>query len=131
MRSFFTGKNIKNPIHILLGFPLEISRFSSKIQVWRNCNFPKFGLSRNIQFGLTQIPNLAQIFIQDWKNRKIAISRKGLMKHPTLGNNLSRTGYFNFPVLANRKSTQGLILSPCLENDISSLGFHEISLFGK
>lgn len=119
-----TGKNVKNPIQFLLGFRLDISCFSRKNQVWRKCNFPKFGLSRNIQWGLRQIPSLAHLYSQDWTKKEIAISRRGLIKNTTLDSKLSRTGYyFHFPGLVNKKSIQGLILSPYLENDMSILGF--------
>lgn len=113
----FTGKKCEksNPV---------FTWFSRKNQVWRKCNFPKFGLSRNIQWGLRQIPSLAHLYSQDWKKKEIAISRRGLIKNTTLDSKLSRTGYyFHFPGLANKKSIQGLISSPYLENDISILGF--------
>ena len=71
-----TGKNVKNPIQFLLGFRLDISWFSRKNQVWRKCNFPKFGLSRNIRWGLRQIPSLAHLYSQDWKKIQERINKK-------------------------------------------------------
>ena len=127
-----TGKNVKNPIQFLLGFRLDISCFSRKNQVWRKCNFPKFGLSRNIQWGLRQIPSLAHLYSQDWKKKEIAISRRGLIKNTTLDSKLSRTGYyFHFPSLVNKKSIQGLILSPYLEKWHVHSWIFEISIVGK
>ena len=67
----------KSNIDFIWFSPGSFHLVSSKIQISKKCNFSKFGSSRNIQSGLRQIPNLAHICIQDWKNMKITISKIG------------------------------------------------------
>ena len=70
-------KQIKNPTLILFGFHLEVSWSQVKSKFRKSAISPSLVKSRNIQSGLRQIPNLAHICIQDWKNMKITISKIG------------------------------------------------------